>query len=287
MDHLDHIQSLLDLVKAFETVPHAILARCAIALGFPAALIRLSLAAYRLARALGIDGAYSKLIVATRGITAGAGFATVELELLLYDTIGYMHTRWATVLTIKVYVDDITLAACGLPANAIRTMVQALDYLVDRLENCLCMDVSQAKSKVLAGRPSVAAAVVQQLESGKLSHTRWAKMLGTDSVGGRRRSTVTFSGRVQSFAEKVPRIQALRKTGVNSLQMVRTAGTPAFFSAVTRLACRILPSTSPGQRLQLQPPLPLAARALSCYCTCSTALLARSTPPLKPMRRRF
>ena len=79
----DYAISLLDLVKAFETVPHAILARSAIALGFPAALIRLSLAAYRLARALGVDGAYSKLIVATRGITAGAGFATIELELLL------------------------------------------------------------------------------------------------------------------------------------------------------------------------------------------------------------
>ena len=39
LDHLDHIQSLLDLVKAFETVPHAFLAGCAIALGFPAALI--------------------------------------------------------------------------------------------------------------------------------------------------------------------------------------------------------------------------------------------------------
>lgn len=47
LDHLDHIQALLDVVKAFETVPHAI--RCAIALGFLAALIRLSLTAYRLA----------------------------------------------------------------------------------------------------------------------------------------------------------------------------------------------------------------------------------------------
>ncbi len=227
LDHLDHIQSLLDLVKAFETVPHAILARCAIALGFPAALIQLSLAAYRLARALGVDGAYSRLIVATRGITAGAGFATVELELLLYETMHYMHSRWATVLTIKVYVDGITLAACGLPEKVIRIMVQALDYLVDRLENTLGMDVSQAKSKVIAGRPSVAAAVIQRLENGKLTQTRQAKMLGTDSVGGRVRSTLTFRGRVQSFTEKAPRIQALRKAGVNSLQMVRTAGTPA------------------------------------------------------------
>ena len=171
------------MVKAFETVPHAILAKCAIAFGFPEALIRLSPAAYRLARTLGVDGAYSKLIVATRGITAGAGFATIELELLLYETMDHMHTRWAAVLTIKVYIDDITLAACGLPARVISIMIQALDYLVDRLENSLGLDVSEAKYKVLAGRPSVAADVIQQLESGKLSHARHAKMLGTDSVG--------------------------------------------------------------------------------------------------------
>ena len=52
-------------------------------------------------------------------------------------------------------------------------------------------------------------------------------MLGVDSVGGRRRSTATFQDKVSTFAQAGPRIHALRKAGVNSVQMVRSAGTPA------------------------------------------------------------
>ena len=85
--HLDHLQALLDLVKAFETVPHRILANAAAAKGYPAVILRLSLASYRLSRSVGIDGNYSRLIVACRGITAGAGFATSELRVLLLDVI--------------------------------------------------------------------------------------------------------------------------------------------------------------------------------------------------------
>ena len=227
LTHLDHIQALLDLVKAFETVPHWILARCAAAKGYPAALLRLSLASYRLHRSIGIGGIQSRLIRATRGITAGAGFATVELEVLLYETIEELNSRWASVLTIKVYIDDITLAACGLPQRVIRVMTEALDFLVCRLEVDLLMDVSDSKSKVLAGRPSLAAAVVEAIQTEKLSVTRRGKLLGTDTVGGRRRSTITFLERVQTFSHQAPRLHALRRAGVNSAQMVRMAGPPA------------------------------------------------------------
>jgi hypothetical protein len=77
--------ALLDLVKAFETVPHDVLVRAAHAKGYPLPLLRLCLAAYRLHRAVGVDGIYSRKVLATRGITAGAGFAALELRLLLLD----------------------------------------------------------------------------------------------------------------------------------------------------------------------------------------------------------
>ena len=51
-------QVLLDLIKAFERIPHAILAREAAKLGYPLWLLRLSLAAYRLPRALRIGEVY-------------------------------------------------------------------------------------------------------------------------------------------------------------------------------------------------------------------------------------
>ena len=89
------------------------------------------------------------------------------------------------------------------------------------------MEVSTLKSKVLSGRPSIAAAVIEQIDESKLTHAYRAKMLGTDSVGGSKRSTVTFCDRLSTFAQAVPQLHALRKAGVNSHQMVRTAGTPA------------------------------------------------------------
>ena len=64
----EHAQALLDLVKAFETVPHWVLAEAAKLKGYPTTILRLSLAAYRLQRTIGVDGVYSRTIVATRGI---------------------------------------------------------------------------------------------------------------------------------------------------------------------------------------------------------------------------
>ena len=89
-----HAQALMDLTKAFETIPHDLLLDAAKCRGFPLALLRLSLAAYRLKRSVGIDGVYSRQIRATRGITAGSGFATSELRLLLLDVMQHTRMRW-------------------------------------------------------------------------------------------------------------------------------------------------------------------------------------------------
>ena len=62
---LEHAQALLDLVKAFETVPHWVLVEAAKFKGYPGVILQLSLAAYRLKRSIGVDGVYSRTIVAT------------------------------------------------------------------------------------------------------------------------------------------------------------------------------------------------------------------------------
>ena len=223
----DHIQSLLDLVKAFETVPHHILAAAAGPRSYCKILLRLSLAAYRLQRTIGIDGVFSRQLRATRGITAGSGFATSELRLLLLGTILELHIRWGATLTVKLYVDDLTLAVCGLPQVIIARMIEVLDFVIDRLENWLFMQVSAKKSKVLASKVSIAVAVTRGVKSGKVSPSVHAKLLGTDSVGGGRRSTGAFQQRLHKFVEAIPRIKSLRKVGVNSVQMVRSIGPPA------------------------------------------------------------
>ena len=121
----DHVQALLDLVKAFETVPHDDIAAAARVRGYPLCILRLSLAAHRLRRSLGVDGVYSRLIRATRGITDGSGFATTELRVMLTGTMEELQERWAGLLTLKLFVDDLTIAACGLPKVVVATMVSA------------------------------------------------------------------------------------------------------------------------------------------------------------------
>ena len=59
-----------------------------------------------------MDGTFSRLIVATRGIIAGSVFATTELRLLMIDAVEHTCHRWPT-LQITLYVDDATLDAEG------------------------------------------------------------------------------------------------------------------------------------------------------------------------------
>ena len=79
----NYAQALLDLVKAFEKVPHDVVFRLAQKRGFNLWMVRLSIASYRLMRSIGIDGSYSRLIVATCGITTGSVFATSELRIIM------------------------------------------------------------------------------------------------------------------------------------------------------------------------------------------------------------
>eukprot|EP00973_Karenia_brevis_P009309 1260699-Karenia_brevis.AAC.1 len=74
---------LLDLVKAFERVPRDWLVRQAVKYEYPLLVLKLSLAAYSLQRTIGIDGIFSTMVVAVRGITAGSVHATIELRVLL------------------------------------------------------------------------------------------------------------------------------------------------------------------------------------------------------------
>ena len=80
---LDYAAALLDLVKAFERVPHDLLVRRASSLRYNLYLLRVSTSAYLLARTVQVRGVCAKPVFAIRGITAGSGHATIELRVLL------------------------------------------------------------------------------------------------------------------------------------------------------------------------------------------------------------
>ena len=101
-----HAVALLDLVKAFDSIPWDWLVRQAAARGYNLSLLRLSLAAYALARSLRCGKNYSKLVVAHCGITAGGALATTELRVLLIEFLDHACTLDPRT-RLTVYVDDM------------------------------------------------------------------------------------------------------------------------------------------------------------------------------------
>ena len=62
LDVMSHAVALLVLVKAFERIPHRHLVHAALRHGYPIVLLRLSLAAYRIRRAVGVAECFHALL---------------------------------------------------------------------------------------------------------------------------------------------------------------------------------------------------------------------------------
>jgi len=221
-----YAQALLDLVKAFEKVPHDLLIRAASKHGYSPWLLRLSLAAYRLPRTIGVDGTFSRCIQAVCGITAGSVFATTELRLILLDAIDYTCAAWKMV-TMSVYVDDATLEAAGPGVLPMAAVAGATDTFTSYVQDTLHLVVSVAKSVANAGTMREAKLTARLCRSRVLTAVRATKLLGTPSAGGRRRTTAPQRIRVRQFTKKALKIKRLRRLGVNTRHIVRAAGTPS------------------------------------------------------------
>ena len=223
---LKYAQVLLDLVKAFEMIPHHHIWAAAIKHNFNLWVLRLSLAAYRLARAVGINGMYSRCIVAARGIAAGSGFATTELRILLLDVVDSTYVLWRAI-RLTLYVDDITLECEGSTVEFVVGMVKgATDHVVNMLQDDLDLEVSTKKSVALASLPSMAKSISRDCTTKAVKPVRSAKMLGVPSGGGARRVIKGSKARTRAFRLRIARIHSMRKAGVRTAQLVRTAGTP-------------------------------------------------------------
>ena len=238
-NRLEYGQTLLDLVKAFEKIPHEHLIAAGKKHGYNGCCLRLALAAYRLVRSIGIDGAYSRTRVAVLGITAGSGFATAELRLLLFDVVTELTCSWP-LLMISLYVDDLTLEATHSSKYQVMYMLTAAtDHVVNHLQHRLQLEVSAKKSVTVAGRPSIAAGVAGLSRMRKVSARSSTKLLGVASAGWRRRSVNVLKLRIKHLALRTPRIRALRRAGLSATRLVRAAGTPlvTYGADVTGMSC--------------------------------------------------
>ena len=111
---------------SFERIRHAYLLQAAIKHDYPLWLLRLSLATYRLFRAVRVGNAYSQVVQATRGITAGSGFATTEMRLAVLTPLDDAHRAHPTVVP-TAFVDDI---ACELAATATLLLTHLVGFVL-------------------------------------------------------------------------------------------------------------------------------------------------------------
>ena len=148
------------------------------------------------------------------------------MRLLFLDVIDDTYRVWPTI-SMALYVDDLAIENEDEDENVVRAVVAgATDSIIHVLQVRLEMEVSAKKSVAVAGRYKLATSIAKVTRTMELRHLRSTKVLGAPSGGGRRRSTHALAVRMTAFAKRVPRIQALRRAGVRTTQLVRAAGTP-------------------------------------------------------------
>ena len=131
---LHYAQALIDLVKAFDRVPHRVLFREAERLGYPLWLLRLALATYRMRRVVRIGTVLSKTIIATRGMTAESGFAITEILFAMYDIVVSAHIAHPAIHPF-LFVDDLCADARGWIRHIRRELIGFLKIVSKRIRD--------------------------------------------------------------------------------------------------------------------------------------------------------
>ncbi|CAK0833333.1 unnamed protein product, partial [Prorocentrum cordatum] len=195
---LSHANAMLDMVKGWRY-------------SYPMAVLRLSVAACRLARCIAIDGVCSVLLLAARGITAGAVRATFELRLLLVEWLDGTVALYRCIV-ITVYVDDASFEASGSDRMVCDAVGGAVRHFAERLVE-IGMEVSPTKNMVLAS----------------LKVVDNAKSLGGAICPGRVRHAALLAKRLRAFKVRKPQFRKLRRWigARRAAAVLRTGGAAA------------------------------------------------------------
>ena len=223
---LSYASVLLDMIKCFERVPHHVLLYMGERFQYPLLVLRLSIAAYRLARSVVVDGLCSALLVASRGITAGAVHATIELRLLLVEVMS--RADLVPYTSIYLYVDDATFDAIGPSPVVEQAVVQAVRIFTEGMQE-LEMEFSDTKNVCIASSPDLARAIAARLPGLGIKVRRSAKSLGAPVSGGKVRNVEVQRKRLAAFKVRKTLFRKLRRwVGASRThRVIRTGGAAA------------------------------------------------------------
>lgn len=123
-----------------------------------------------------------------------------------------------------MYVDDLELLVTDYARGLADKMVRPMQWLLNAFETVLEFEVHDTKLVVMAKSQWVAEDLVRKL--GRLVTAKHTKMLEADFAPGRRRTSATAAA-FRKAANRVPKLQALKRAGGESWKIGRTGIAPA------------------------------------------------------------
>ena len=221
-----YAQALLDLIKAFERIPHSVLASEAKKLGYRLRMLTLSIATYILTRVIRIGTTVSIEVTAIRGITAGSGMATTEMRIVLINLIDATLIVHPTVV-ITLYVDDISAEMTGPDKHIEKELGDCILEIADGV-TANQQELSRTKCVCTASTDTLGKALELRWSPLEVKYKRYVKSLGVGLGGGTRRTTKVLSDRLRKFKMRIPKFKRLRRLGICPARIIRTGGKAGF-----------------------------------------------------------
>jgi len=217
-----YAQGLLDLVKAFDSVPFRILVREAKKLGYSLRILRLSLLTYTMPRSLRVGMVFSRLLVARCGITAGSGTACTEMRVLMIHVVDAARLEYQLVIP-TLYVDDLS-AEITASRQAVHDMLVGFLRLVCRMIEEMGMEVSRTKSVCTASDPKLGRGIAAELTEYGITYVDRAKSLGAGLGGGTRRNAIVQRKRLTALQARIASFRKLRAMAIDTAKLLRAGG---------------------------------------------------------------
>ena len=219
------MSSLLDLVKAFDSVPFDWLAQKAARVGYNLIILRLSLAAYSLARVLDIEGCVSGFVWASRGLAAGSVLATIELRVLLIEAADAVVAS-CVYCRLTLYVDDATIETVCTMAKIVQAHAASVNLFVSELSE-LRLTFSDKKNVVCATTRALAEMAADAFDIISVTVAQRVTSLGSGLGAGKRRNMLNVRKRLKAFRARGDRFKNLRAAGCQTDRLLRTGGIAA------------------------------------------------------------
>ena len=213
-----------NISKAFDRVSHEKLIDQATELGYPLVLLRLSLLSCKFQRIFVTNGSLaSDPVFPQRGIGPGSSFATLELAVLLIESLMLIQQQTPS-CTLSVHVDDFALQASGANEpearhNMVTLFAQVRFHIVEELK----LPFSSDKAVLLGTCAEGCRLLAEQLGENHGQILETTRSLGYDYALNKDNNRQALKGRVWIAKKRMKQVCRLR-TKLKSLVRVFMAG---------------------------------------------------------------